>query len=206
LNKIGDTGIIDELIKMVQGTNQTLRITATMLLGKLGDIKTPGHLVDLLDGKSEVASSAAKALDNLKWKPPKDARGARYYILLRKWNECLDIGEPAVDPLIECMINKSGGNEIDAAGILGKLNNQKAVKPLISMLNNPRKEARIAAARALINLYQSGCLDEKSQALILNNKEIIQTHKDGPITQGGSDCHSEVVGHGDSGIGVTFPV
>ena len=43
---------------------------------------------------------AADVLEELGWQPSRDENGAIYYLLLSKWDKCVEIGEPAINPLI----------------------------------------------------------------------------------------------------------
>ena len=50
--------------------------------------------------------SAARALDQLDWKPARSDAGARYWIAKGEWEKCIDIGAPAVEPLIAVLKDK----------------------------------------------------------------------------------------------------
>jgi HEAT repeat protein len=57
----------------------------------------------LRDGSYEVRWDAAKALDELGWKPDTTELMGVYLIAKRDWDECAKLGEPAVKPLAEAL-------------------------------------------------------------------------------------------------------
>jgi hypothetical protein len=81
-----------------------------------------------------------------------------------------------------------------------------AVKPLIGALDHGDKKMRLAAARALVRLYQSRSLSVEDRAQILAQKSTITSHDDYQRNTGiiSSDCHYEYA-HVDDGIGIAFP-
>ena len=116
-------------------------------------------------------------------------------------------GHPAVlEALIKILGDPSPEVRCKALSILGRLGDARAISPLISHLKNKSWEERRAAAEALVTLYHSGKLHEGNRKSVLAYQQhITQPHRDGPLTRGGSDCHSEVYGQVDEGIGVAFP-
>jgi HEAT repeat protein len=127
-----------------------------------------------------VRYEAALTLDRVGWKPGKDETGLAYWIANRNWKECINIGAPAVEPLI-ATLKYDGGEKGAVAEALGEIGDARAVKPLITVLDDTKSSpnARRGAAKALVNLYREGHLDEKYKANILTyRKKIIMRHED----------------------------
>lgn len=117
-----------------------------------------------------------------------------------------DAREAVLERLIKILHDPSVEVRCKALSILGRLGDARAVSPIISHLKNKSWDERRAAAEALVTLYHSGKLDEGERESVLSYQQhITQPHRDGPLTRGGSDCHSEVYGRADEGIGVPFP-
>jgi HEAT repeat protein len=54
----------------------------------------------LKDSNRDVRNNAAEALDMLDWRPGQNEKGAAYWAVKRAWDKCIEIGAPAVKPLI----------------------------------------------------------------------------------------------------------
>jgi HEAT repeat protein len=123
--KLGPTAV-DPLLSALKGKKNEVRISAALTLGKIGDPQavTPliaalnegfpyaaealGQIGDkraidpLIDALKDVFSRsvAAKALESFGWSPNDDEIKAWYYIAKNEWEKCIEIGDPAVAPLI----------------------------------------------------------------------------------------------------------
>jgi HEAT repeat protein len=88
---------------------------------KIGAPAVEPLIAALKDGNSDVRKAAAEALGKIGWKPDKSEAGAHYLIAQGKWDECVKIGAPAVEPLIAAL--KDGDSDVRnaAAGALGKI-------------------------------------------------------------------------------------
>ena len=85
-----------------------------------------------------------------------------------------------------------------AAWALGQISDARAVKPLIAALDDYYMTFRIAAAKALVEINNSGKLGKTEKRHILANREImIKSHTDSKICQ----MHED-----NKGIGVEFPL
>ena len=109
-------------------------------------------LVKALRHRKDVGmrEAAAEALSTLDWRPDRDADGARYWIERGRWDECVEIGEPALGPLVSALASLSKGE--GAAQALGRIGDPRAVAPLIAVLESETtawRDVRAEAARAL---------------------------------------------------------
>ena len=64
---------------------------------------------------------AADVLEELGWQPSRDENGAIYYLLLSKWDKCVEIGEPAINPLIAKLTGNDHDSRKKAADTLVKI-------------------------------------------------------------------------------------
>lgn len=113
-------------------------------------LESPRHLEPLLEGLKEWSSSAVKDLEKMGWQPDLGENGARYWIIKKRWDECIAIGAPAVGPLVaalgyqELMVKNRRG-VISALGKIGA----PAVEPLIKALGDKDWVVAVYAAEAL---------------------------------------------------------
>ena len=114
---------------------------------KIGAPAVEPLIAALKDGNSDVRKAAAEALGKIGWKPDKSEAGAHYLIAQGKWDECVKIGAPAVEPLIAALKGRDSDVR-PAAGALAKIG-APAVEPLIAALKDPNSDVRKAAAGAL---------------------------------------------------------
>ena len=56
-----------------------------------------------------------EALKRVGWEPTNDILSARYWISLRQWDKCIDVGEAAVTPLRKNMLNHQDSDARNAA-------------------------------------------------------------------------------------------
>jgi HEAT repeat protein len=98
----------DALAPALEDASAYVRMGTVERLGEMGNAQAVEPLVVLLDDDSiRVRKAAAKALGKLRWKPEATAAGAKYWILRGKWDKCVDMGTPAIGPLIDALT--SGG-------------------------------------------------------------------------------------------------
>jgi len=95
-----------------------------------------------------VRNEVADALETMGWQPDQDERGAAYWIGKRKWDMCVEIGLPAVGPLIAALKDSDKDVREFAEGALLKIG-KPAVELLIAALQDDDKDVRVVAARAL---------------------------------------------------------
>jgi HEAT repeat protein len=170
LGKIGDARAVKPLIAALQDDSTLVVATAAKSLGQLGDISAAASLVNLLTSESQVfvCLHAAEALDKLGWKPDNHDKSAVWYFITKNdWKKCVEIGLPAVEPLI-AILEKVGSvkKNIDAAWALGMIGDIRAVKPLINALRTAQDErVRWSAAKALGKIGHSRAVQPLIDAL-----------------------------------------
>jgi HEAT repeat protein len=138
---------IGPLVKAL--ADPALRQTASATLGQIGDPSAVGPLLTALKhDNDQVRRAAADTLDLLVWKPDAGEGGAGYWAAKGQWQKCVDIGAPAVEPLIDALRHHDSLVRQVAARGLGQIGDIRAVEPLIAALRG-REDVRAVAAQAL---------------------------------------------------------
>jgi HEAT repeat protein len=126
LSRIG-TPAVEALIVALKDNDSDVRILAAKTLGEIGDARAVQPLLSALMDENAARQTIADALDKLGWKPGKTAEGAVYWIARGKWDRCVQIGAPAVEPLIAAL--KEWDVRCDAAVSLVKLYKSTKITP-----------------------------------------------------------------------------
>ncbi len=129
----------------------SVRKAAAKSLGQIGNKKAVESLILLLDDKnSGVGKAASISLDRLGWEPPDMTMRLKYFFASDdKTDDLIALGEPAVTFLIEMLQSRDTGRIKKAAEVLGKMEDQRAVNPLLIVLASTDAKLQIAAAEAL---------------------------------------------------------
>jgi len=154
LGKIGDKRAVEPLIKTLTDSDSDVRIAALGALGEIGDARAIDPIIDTLDDlNSKITGMAAAILDKLHWQPQKDQAGAAYYIAKMEFDQWLQIGKPAVEPLIRAL--RSWGEEkkpLRAAEVLGEIGDPRAAAPLVELLGDEKLGAKKEIQEAIVKL------------------------------------------------------
>ena len=161
LVKIGGPAV-EPLIAALKDKNDSVRSAAATALGKIKDPRAVEPLIDALKDKNDsIRSAAATALGIIK-----DSRAVEPLIasLAIKGEDysgvsplsaatiaLIEIGGPAVEPLIDALKNKNPSVRSAAAIALGKIGMPK-VEPLVAALKDKNPSVRSAAATALVEI------------------------------------------------------
>jgi len=149
LAEIG-TPATEPLIAALKDGDKEVRRAAAGVLGQIGDVRAVGPLIDALrDEQLSVCRGAADALDRLGWQPDRSGSGAAYWYAKGQWDKCVEIGPPAMEPLIAALKRPDLGKRLVAAGRLGQIGDARAVEPLIAALKDKSTYVGQAAAEAL---------------------------------------------------------
>jgi len=144
LGRIGNARAVEPLIAVLKDKETYVRKYAAEALGKIGTPAVEPLIAALKDKATYVRDAAAETLGKIGWQPGKDEAGAVYWIAKRNWEECVRIGAPAVEPLIDRL------NYEAAAVAWGKIGDAHAVEPIIAALGKigtPAVEPLIAALK-----------------------------------------------------------
>lgn len=182
LGKIGDPRTVEPIIAALDRQYVDIYMYYTIIgaLEELGDLRAIEPLIVKL-GRSgwKIRCRAADGLDKLGWKPGQDENGAAYWIVRGEWDQCVRIGQQAVEPLLSAVqpadktmrraiyetLGKMGASAVEAllaalyedvpnksrAAIiaLGNIGDRRATEPLLDVLNGNNEDLRELAVVAL---------------------------------------------------------
>ncbi len=152
LGWIGDGRAAEPLIVALQDGDRLVRCAAAMALGKIGEPAVGPLMAALQDDNGWVRKGAADALRWMGWQPGPDETGAAYYVAKEEWIRCIEIGSPAVGPLIAALKDSQSLARKSAAEALGQLGDARAVGPLIAALQDSDDGVRLAAPDSLVKI------------------------------------------------------
>jgi len=134
LGEIGEPAV-EPLIQALKDEDSVVRRIAAEALGKTGDKRAVERLIQALKDKDEywvVRERAAEVLDEMGWEPRDDTEKVYYLIVKQEWLP--ELGESAVEPLIQALKDKYSEVGIRAAEALGKIGDKRAVEAVIKYL------------------------------------------------------------------------
>jgi HEAT repeat protein len=147
LGQLRDPRAVEPLVAALSDNDQEIRVTAVEALGELGAPAVP-HLLDALKVRdSHVSAAAARALNRLGWQPDRDELGAWYWAARGDDERCVEIGAPAVRPLL-AHAAQFGDASLKPAAALRRIG-VPAVEPLVATLAGQDHSVRRAAVCAL---------------------------------------------------------
>ena len=97
---------------------------------------------------ADVRESAAQALETLGWQPDNSEAGAAYWAVKHQWDRCIEIGRPAVEPLL-IALDQEKAIRLPAAAALGKIGDARATSSLVAALEDEDADMRGAALEGL---------------------------------------------------------
>jgi HEAT repeat protein len=141
---------MEALLLALEDSDRDLRQAATEALGKLAEKRATDALVKHLTDKDEwVCKSAAKSLINMAWEPADLAQRARQCVLLEKWDDAANLGEPAIPALTMATNSRISTTRLAAVKALAHIASAKISEALAARLSDDVAEIRKAAAQGL---------------------------------------------------------
>ena len=180
LGKIADPGAAKGLVAALGDSDQQVRQAAVEALVRIMAPAAKPLAAALLDGNATKRRLATEVLDRTGWSPDKSKAGASYWIAKRQWARCVEIGAPAVGPLLWALQNDDEWGRAEAALALGKIGNTRAVQPLSAALKDDDEHVRLRAAKALAAVLESGGLVEANKAAIAGQRRVAGVRADPP--------------------------
>jgi HEAT repeat protein len=120
--------VIEPLSSILKDENWLIRREVVVTLGKIGNKKAIKPLIlALKDYDGDVRAKAAEALDKLGWEPTDTTEKVFYFVAKKEWDRCVEIGKPAVEPLIIALKDNYRKIRIEAVKALGKIGDLKAI-------------------------------------------------------------------------------
>jgi HEAT repeat protein len=148
---------VAEALKRMSWKPQNKTEEAYYLIGKrkwkeLEEIGNPAvqPLIQILKTvNSGVRENVRETLEKIGWKPQNATEHAYYLVAKQEWENLLDLGEPAVEPLIQALSDEGHYTREGAVRTLGGIGDKRAVEPLTRALEDEYVEVRREAAEAL---------------------------------------------------------
>jgi HEAT repeat protein len=108
--EIGDRRALKPLMAVLSDDSEDdyVRARASTALSEFGDASAIPVLVDALS-TAGVRKEAAESLRELGSRPKHDATAAKYWAGLGEWEECVELGDLAIAPLIDSLETDSVG-------------------------------------------------------------------------------------------------
>ena len=156
LGKIADPGAAHGLVAALGDSDQQVRQAAVDALVRIMAPAAKPLAAALLDGNVTRRRLAIEVLDRTGWSPDRSRAGASYWIAKRQWARCVEIGPPALGPLLWALEHDDEWGRAEAAHALGRIGSRRAAKPLSAALNDGDELVRTRAAQALAALRESG--------------------------------------------------
>jgi HEAT repeat protein len=158
LGTIGSAAAIEPLIGAINQWKEHIAETAFTALMRIGPHvhgtqreQMADALVRMLVGTPPIVRQGAMAtLDQLNWKIERNAAGARYLIARGDWENCVAVGEPAVQPLIDVLSDDDVERRQAAFGAIVRIGTP-AIEPLINAMDSEHP-AHQAAFWALVKI------------------------------------------------------
>ncbi len=199
LGEIGDRRSIVSLMNTLKDPVEDVALAAAYALARIGKPALPSLLKQMIGRKKNIYAelalkemgteaqeiligllkhsdprikkTAAKVLDILEWEPDDDDAGAAYWIAKQNWDKGAELGEKAVQPLLDILNDSELWNRMEAAKRLGKIGDKKAVDSLILLLSDKYWNVRAAAAEALVKLGRDA-VEALINAMLTGHKDI----------------------------------
>lgn len=137
-----------DLLKVESDKDDRFRYAAARSLGEIRDRVALQTLIDALtDRDPKVRLESANALEKMEWKPVSDIETFQYFFAKQDADKLVMMGEQAVIPLIQVLNGYADDNlhgnfkyfsleiMVDVIDILRQIGDERAVEPLIRLLN-----------------------------------------------------------------------
>ncbi len=141
---------LEPLMQALSDRDGSIRAKAAHTLGRCNNPMGIPPLVKALRDKNEaVRENAGSALRSLGWTPSVPEDRAWSLLANQEWDALVELGKPAVDPLLVATTDGRAKVRLAAALALGEIRDRRAVEPLAALLEDNDADVRSSAARAL---------------------------------------------------------
>lgn len=130
--------------------------------------------VALKGDNSDVRREASEVLAKLDWQPSSNKEKGLYCVARQNWEECVQLGENAIKPLIQELSNDDWRIRVSAAQSLAEINNEKAIDPLVKQSNDKNADVRVSIVEALSRFHVARVIPTLIRALDDNNRIVRQ--------------------------------
>jgi HEAT repeat protein len=175
----GEARAIEPLIDAINDPEVRVGWAALAALKGIGASAIQPLIAVLWKYDAKTRNGAANTLRDIGWVPGPDENGAMYWVILRRWDKCIEIGAAALSPLIAALDDKNWGVRKQAA------------------------EALIAIYKS------GQLSDAQHQQILELGSRIASDHADQNTwipTGSSSDCTGTAIHTDNNGIGVSFQI
>jgi HEAT repeat protein len=139
LGTIGESRAITSIIEALDDYDDKVRLQAVNTLAHMKTRQAIQPFVEKISDSSEnVRIAAGQALLDMSWKPANKKEEGIRCLIQRNWARCIELGEPAVEPLVDELQQEDSSIKIPVARTLGELKHVDAVEPLLEYLDSAK--------------------------------------------------------------------
>ena len=179
LGCFGEACAVEPLVLSLEDRDERVRRAASAALRNIGKPAVQALIPLLSAVNRDLKAVAANTLKEIGWLPGLDMNSAAYWVIFRKWEKCIEIGAPAIEPLIGALGDGNWQVRKDAAGTLVRIHNSGRLD------------------------------DADKNRILLQRDRMSTAHQDRNewVSNGSSsDCTGNTVHTDNNGIGVSFSV
>ena len=191
LGQYKDPQVINKIIRSLSDQSHLVRAGAAKAMGHLVHPRAMSQLVALLEDEyAEVRQAASESLEQYHWRPHSEQEAATYCVAKQSWNECVNYGKHAIEPLVAALNGDDPDIRRHASLLLTKLNWQPkddtakgsfcvakkdweeckslgkaAVPALVQELQSDQWQHRVSAADTLAKIHDPDAIDPLIAAL-----------------------------------------
>lgn len=144
--------VIEAVLSVLRSDDGTMKRTVVKIVDQLKVEKATEDLIiqALVDDNAEVRLTAARMLQRNRWLPPDDEMRCRFNIAMQNWEACVDMGELAINNLVD-VLQSGWKTDVRCAAIMAlkEIGSSRAVESIIAVLNDVNRNVREDAVDAL---------------------------------------------------------
>jgi len=142
LSRICEEEHLEPLKSALSNRYWRVRAGAAEVMGCVGCDAAAEHLLDhLKDERPEVCMRVAEALEKIEWTPREDSDRVRFLLLKGSWVELAEMGEAAIEPMIEALGDLDKEVRSTAVRVLGRLGGRRALDAFTRVLEEEKDES-----------------------------------------------------------------
>ncbi len=139
LGTIRDARAVTPIISSLNDFDEKVRLQAVNVLGAMNNPQAVQPLLETLnDEVYNVRVAAGESLMQMKWKPKNPEEEGIYCLIRRDWAQCIELGKPAVQPMIGELNKNDSLIKIPVARTLGEIQDARAIEPLIAYMDSAK--------------------------------------------------------------------
>lgn len=173
MGQIGTSQAARLLIEQLYDDDLQIRQASLKTLSLMKDVKSVEPLIECLgDAEHSVRRMAAERLAELDWVPPLDALGAAYWLALGEIDQCVRIGSPAVELLLESLAHKDQNIRRKVVEALGQTGDDQAVERIVDCLEDQHGSVRLVAVETLGQIGDARTVEALLKRLEDQNQDV----------------------------------